>query len=316
LGTPRIGKNGPPFRSKGIFSSKKLILVINWFYQLVKPYDIVHSTFYFRLFLLRRPGSKHIVTLHDMIPEDFPMHFTDHNPHFQKASFLRDADAIVCVSKYTMGRLEHHYPELVHKARVISPGVTMPAKKNLQIKRDCTILFVGQRGGYKDFNTLLRSIPPLIELEPNLEVLAVGTDIFSTSELSLISELGIGDRVVQKELSDQELEKAYETCLFVCVTSHVEGFGLPVIEAMSHGALVIATDIPVFNEIANDAFLSFAPGDSAQLTSAIRRVLVDPSAFEVYREKGLSIASGYTWANTLNSLVTLYEEVGFASRKV
>jgi glycosyltransferase involved in cell wall biosynthesis len=84
---------------------------------------------------------------------------------------------------------------------------------------------------------------------------------------------------------------------------------------MSHGALVIATDIPVFNEIANGAFLSFPVGDYTELTNVIRRVLSNPSAFEVYREKGISVASEHTWTKTLDGLMALYVEVGLPSRK-
>lgn len=310
LDIPRDHKKWLPFQMKGPFTSSRIALVTNWLYLWLKPYNLVHSTFYFKAFLFRRRNTKHIVTLHDMIPEDYPQYFKDHNPHFQKERFLRDADVIVCVSNYTLGRLQHYYPDLVHKARVIEPGVTIPLRKTEGIEYEFKILYVGRRGKYKDFTTLLRSLPLVLEDNPNLQVVAVGNDQFSASESALISELGLVSRVTQKELSDQELKEAYETCLAVVVTSHVEGFGLPVIEAMAHGALVIATDIPVFNEIAGGAFLSFAPGDFAELTSVLQSVLADPRAFDVNREKGLLIASKYTWHRTLKSLLHLYEEVG------
>jgi glycosyltransferase involved in cell wall biosynthesis len=309
-GIARIRKKRPPLFMKGFFSSSKIALATNWLYLWLSHYEIVHSTYYFQKFLIRRRGKKHVVTLHDMIPEDFPQFFLSSNPHFQKEKFLRNADRIVCVSNYTMSRLAQHYPDLVHKAIMIYPGVTVPASKNLAQVRDSTILFVGARGGYKDFVTLLKSLPTLFESEPSLQVLVAGNEQFSSSESALILELGLVGRVTQKDLSDQDLEKAYETCLALVITSHAEGFGLPVIEAMAHGALVIATDIPVFREIADDAFLAFSPGNFTELTFWIQSVLANPAAFDSKREKGRLIASQYTWKKTLSGLLNLYKEIG------
>jgi glycosyltransferase involved in cell wall biosynthesis len=180
--------------------------------------------------------------------------------------------------------------------------------------RNFTILYVGKRGEYKDFTTLLKSLPPLIQSEPRLKVLAVSTEKFNAAESALIETLGLSGRVIQRELSDRELEVAYETCLTVVVTSHVEGFGLPVIEAMAHGALVIATDIPVFNEIAGGAFLSFTPSDSAELTSVIQSVLANPAGYDSNRQLGYSIATKYSWKKSFSELITLYREMGDSAR--
>jgi glycosyltransferase involved in cell wall biosynthesis len=309
-GIAGIRKKGLPLLMKGFFSSSKIALSTNWLYLWFSSYEIMHSTYYFQKYLIRRRGKKHVVTLHDMIPEDFPHFFLRFNPHFQKEKFLRNADRIVCVSNYTMSRLAHHYPDLVHKARVIYPGVRVPASINLAQDRDSTILFVGARTGHKDFVTLLKSLPILFESEPSLQVLVAGNEQFSSSESALILELGLVGRVTQKDLTDQDLEKAYETCLALVVTSHAEGFGLPVIEAMAHGALVIATDIPVFKEIAGDAFLAFPPGNFSKLTFWIQSVLANPKAFDSIREKGRLNASQYTWKKTLSGLLNLYKAIG------
>jgi glycosyltransferase involved in cell wall biosynthesis len=251
-----------------------------------------------------------------MIPEDFPHFFLNSNPHFQKKRFLHNADQIICVSNYTMSRLSHHYPHLIHKAIVVSPGVTAPAKVNLEEVRDFNILYVGERGLYKDFNTLLKSLPLLLKSEPRLQVLAVGVDNFNDSESALITELGLVGRVIQRELSDRELGEAYRRCFAVVITSHVEGFGLPVIEAMAHGALVVATDIPVFNEVGQGTFLSFAPGDFAGLASVIRGVLANPEAFVSNRETGLLIANEYSWKKTFIKLSNVYREISDQSNKL
>ncbi len=309
MGVPKFHKHGPPVYLKGIFNSSKIALMINWVCLWVLPYKILHSTYYFQGYLVRKPRTKHVVTLHDMIPEDFPEFFPRSNPHFRKIEFLRNADRIVCVSRYTMERLAHHHPELISKARYIPLGVTVSPGLDKKMLRNRTILYVGKRGMYKDFATLLRAFSSISVPEPDLKILAVGTDEFSSEECALIEELGLVGKVTQKELNDEELERAYRTSLLVAVTSHVEGFGLPVIEAMANGALVVATDIPVFNEIAGGSFIPFMPGDSAGLASAIHLALTCTDEVEVYRKKGSIIASEYTWHNSLIRLMNLYGEL-------
>jgi len=287
----------------------KIALVINWFYLWFSPYQIVHSTYYFRGYLWRRPGTKHVVTLHDMIPEDFPELFPNGNPHFQKEAFLRDADRIVCVSNYTMSRLNFYFPELIHKATVIYLGVRIPQNIEFPVARCPTILYVGSREGYKDFNTLLRALPSVLDSNPDIQLLAVSDKDFSESERSLIATLGLTGKVTRKELSDSELQLAYQTCCLTVVTSKVEGFGLPVIEAMVLGCPVVASDIPVFREISENSFLPFRPGDAQDLALKIKAVLADPTSYEDLREKGREIAKQYSWSNVLKSLHSLYREM-------
>jgi glycosyltransferase involved in cell wall biosynthesis len=298
----------PPFFVSGK-GMAKVSLLINWFYLWITPYRVVHSTYYFRRFLWRRPGTKHIVTLHDMIPEDFPEYFPDGNPHLQKEAFLRNADKIVCVSNYTLSRLSHHYPDLTPKAIVISLGVAAQERYESYLERDSTLLYVGARSGYKDFSTLLHALPIILEVDPRIRILAAGDQSFTNSERSIISKLGLTDRVFQKELSDEELQIAYRTCLLTVVTSHAEGFGLPVIEAMAHGTLVVATDIPVFQEISGDAYVAFRAGDAKDLAIKIAAILNEPENYNHLRNIGLQVVRQYTWSGVLAALCELYEGV-------
>ena len=298
----------PPFAisSRGM---SKIALMVNWLCLWSFKYEILHSTYYFRGFLHRKPGTKHVVTLHDMIPEDFPEFFPEGSPHFQKETFLRDADRIICVSNFTKSRLLHHFPDLANKAVVISSGVNFPNNLDLSIERNNTILYVGKRGSYKDFKTLVRALPMILEKNPETQILAVGDQPFTNSEHSLILELGLKDKILQQELTDTELQSAYQTCLLTVVTSHVEGFGLPVIEAMANGSLVVAADIPVFREISNDSFVPFAPGDPNDLALKIHGLLKNRKTWNEMREIGRRTSSHYAWPNVLEALMNLYEEL-------
>jgi glycosyltransferase involved in cell wall biosynthesis len=205
--------------------------------------------------------------------------------------------------------LNYYYPELTHKATVISSGIKIPQINNLPLKRSSTILYVGARDGYKDFATLIRALPAILDFDPSIQLLAVSDKQFSQSERSYIAELGLTDNVIQRELSDSELQVAYQTSCLTVVTSKVEGFGLPVIEAMIQGCIVVASDIPVFREISENSFVAFRPGDAQDLALKITRILSDPTCQKDLREKGREVAKQYSWSNVLNALSKLYKEM-------
>jgi alpha-1,3-rhamnosyl/mannosyltransferase len=76
--------------------------------------------------------------------------------------------------------------------------------------------------------------------------------------------------------------------------SRYEGFGLPVLEAMSYGAPVISSDAAAVKEVSGDAALIFPAGDAAALATAIERVLSDPALSQRLRQAGLARAGSMT----------------------
>jgi glycosyltransferase involved in cell wall biosynthesis len=91
--------------------------------------------------------------------------------------------------------------------------------------------------------------------------------------LNLIASTnGFGGKFYWKnDVSDQELLQEYESATYLIQASHAEGFGLPIVEALSHGIEVIARDIPVFREIAGDSIIYFQ--DMDHLTEIVFKIL-------------------------------------------
>lgn len=87
------------------------------------------------------------------------------------------------------------------------------------------------------------------------------------------------------DVGDEDLALAYRQSSALIFSSIVEGFGLPLVEALSQELPVIASDIPVFREIAGDHARFFLPHDAVALASAIRKQLAIPSteAFTSFR---------------------------------
>lgn len=91
-----------------------------------------------------------------------------------------------------------------------------------------------------------------------------------------------------EEADDAELAEIVGCADAVIVASAAEGFGLPVIESLVRGVPVIASDIPVFREVAGDAALYFAPGDGDALERTVRLLGNDPEPWRIR-------AAGFEW---------------------
>lgn len=109
---------------------------------------------------------------------------------------------------------------------------------------------------------------------------------------------------------DEELKEVYKNSVAFVFPSLSEGFGLPGIEAMEAGTLVLASDIPVFKEVYKDAAIYFNPYDFSSIEKALQNVLA-LSAEE--RQSKISYAqkfvTRYSWQKMAKKTLKVYTEV-------
>jgi glycosyltransferase involved in cell wall biosynthesis len=96
-------------------------------------------------------------------------------------------------------------------------------------------------------------------------------------------------------VSDEVLAALYAEALAVVVPSRYEGFGLPVLEAMAAGGVVVAANASTLPEVAGDAALFFPPHDGRALASCLARLAREPALRASLRTAGVIRAAGYTW---------------------
>jgi len=89
----------------------------------------------------------------------------------------------------------------------------------------------------------------------------------------------------------------------------VEGFGLPVLEAMASGTPVICSRAASLPEVAGDAALYFDPASPEDLASAMENILSSDELQKALREKGLERAKELTWHRSVQKHVEVYERV-------
>jgi glycosyltransferase involved in cell wall biosynthesis len=97
-----------------------------------------------------------------------------------------------------------------------------------------------------------------------------------------------------RDLSRAELASLYRQASLVLLTSEAEGFGLPAIEALGCGAIVLASDIPAFREVAGDAAEYLPLDDISAWIDAVHRLLTDPALAPALPQRRQQ-AQRYSW---------------------
>jgi len=108
-------------------------------------------------------------------------------------------------------------------------------------------------------------------------------------------------------VTDNELGTLYENSVAFVFPSLSEGFGLPGLEAMAAGTLVLASDISVFREVYKDSVCYFNPFDFSSIEKAMREVVgMEKERRNLAIEYGKKFASGYSWSKMAKETLDIY----------
>ena len=108
--------------------------------------------------------------------------------------------------------------------------------------------------------------------------------------------------------SDDQLSVWYRDSFAVVLPSLYEGFGLPLVEAMSYGKPLVLSDIPVFREISNDLAHFFDPNDIDSIANALQEVS-EINFDENERRERILRANSFTWEKTAQKYHDLYLKI-------
>ncbi len=165
-------------------------------------------------------------------------------------------------------------------------------------------LHVGARRPHKNVQQLVRVLARLPERDM---LILVGSpdERWPDPTLDLARELSVAHRVLQfGKVSEAELAALYQRARAFLYPSLVEGFGLPLLEAMAAGAPVVASDIEVFREVADDAAAFVSSSDTDAWVSAIRE-LEEPGRRGALIDAGHRRAAAATWDRAADRLASI-----------
>jgi glycosyltransferase involved in cell wall biosynthesis len=235
----------------------------------------------------------------------------------------RKAEHIVTLSEYSKAQIVERLGVTPTKVTAIHCGVNsqfhcVPREGALVTISEALgiqepyLLFVGSLKPHKNIFTLLRAFALLRKRRDIPQrLLIIGHDARWKSLLvEECSRLGVHDTTYFVPYVSQELlPKVYAGADLLVMPSTIEGFGLPVLEAMACGTPVVCSRAASLPEVGGDAVLYFDPASPEELAATIERILSSTELQETLRAKGLERAKQFTWEKSTRKHIGVYRQL-------
>ncbi len=247
-------------------------------------------------------GLRQLVTIHDLVWKEYgeTMRFPGRQiENLFTPRALARADVIVAVSQFTRRRLEHYFPQFAHKLKVV-PGASMlrSAPPGQRGSTGDYFLFVGTLEPRKNLPRLLRAYRRFTEIEPSCRPLKIaGGSGWGQQDIGrLVTDLGLAGRVqLLGKVDDASLADLYRRAYALLMPSLYEGFGLPVVEALSMGVPVIVSRESALSEVAGSAGILVAPDSELEICRALAAISADRRLYRQLSERTGAEAARYDW---------------------
>jgi glycosyltransferase involved in cell wall biosynthesis len=306
-----------PAGLKTVAERRRLITMVN---RILTPLllgsrrtDVVHETYYSFQSAVRR-GCPKVVTIHDMIYEKFPHMFpSNDNTSDAKRAAVARADRVICVSEHTRQDLVAIFGIKPEKTSVIHHGYTLTSNDSFPapvLNERPFLLFVGGRGGYKNFDILLAAYASSSLLRREFALVAFGGGAFTAHEISKQRELGLDLGTVQQLSGPDELLAArYRQAAALVYPSLYEGFGIPPLEAMSFDCPVVCSNTSSIPEVVGNAARLFDPYDVDDIRKAIESVIMSDLVRHDLIIHGRERIQHFSWDKCATETIEVYKEL-------
>ena len=274
--------------------------------------DLVHETYYSSLAMAPK-GCKVVLTVFDMIHERFGDYFAPHDiTSKDKAAAVKRADHVICISEHTRQDLMSILGVPPEKMSVIHLGFSLSktAPQLVQGNSRPFLLHVGGRGGYKNFEGLLKAYAATSGLQQNYDLIAFGGGPFTTHESELIRLLGIpAEKIRYMTGDDAVLGGLYRRAAVFVYPSLYEGFGIPPLEAMSFDCPVVCSNASSIPEVVGDAAILVDPALPELMGRAIEAALFDSLTRLSLIERGRERLKRFSWEVCARQTMDVYRRV-------
>lgn len=246
-----------------------------------------------------------VVTIHDVchlaLPQSLDSPFKRAYSRMLFENVARRAEAVFCVSKFTASEIDRYLSipkERVHLTRLgIDPGWGSEVAAGETMLSAPYFLFVGNVKPNKNLSTLLSAFRRVIRHIPHNLIIVGSVDGLNTLDrgvIKLAEEYPERIRFTGK-VSDQALKQYYRGAEAFIFPSLYEGFGLPVLEAMSLDCPVIASGATSLPEVAGDAAIFCDPHRAESFAEAILSIASDKSLRRDLIRRGRERVSSMTY---------------------
>ncbi len=169
------------------------------------------------------------------------------------------------------------------------------------------IMYVGRPLPHKNLGRLIQAFGLLKQKYPDLKLVLAGKkDALYEKHEAEANKQGITDITFAGFVSEGQLRWLYQNCAAYVFPSLSEGFGLPPLEAMIHGAPVTASNATCIPEVCGDAAHYFDPTNVEDIARAISDIIDDPTLRQTLITKGHAQAALYSWGRMATQTLDIY----------
>lgn len=264
--------------------------------------DVFLATNSYLSVILTRPPS--VAIIYDLLaldPATSPNRRSAVIERLTIGAALRRARGLICISEQTRRELVGRWPAVGPKATVgllaaaPDPGRLDEARARA-LPEPGFVLVVGTLEPRKNLPRLVAAYARLPDaLQAAHPLVVVGAAGWRTGE-TLTALHSLGDRCrMLGHVGDDELVELYRRCAVFCYPSLAEGFGLPVLEAMSAGAAVLTSGVSSLPEVGGDAVAYVDPLDAANISATLGRLLEDAQERSRLGALARARAASFSW---------------------
>lgn len=280
--------------------------------------DLVHFTMVQQPVLYRGPV---VTTMHDLTTARF------HNPDKNQLVFTikqqvykwvnkrvaRKSAAIITPSEFVRRDVVTFCSVSADKINVTyesADDLPTPAQTISGLTDKQFIMYIGRPTPHKNLDRLIEAFQKLQADHPDLHLVLAGKKDANYRRIEAsVQQQGISNVFFTDFISDQQLRWLYQNCAAYVFPSLSEGFGLPGLEAMRHGAPVASSKATCLPEIYGDAALYFDPFKPTDIAAKVHRLLNDDKLRQAFIVKGKHQADKYSWQRMAQQTLDVYDQI-------
>ena len=258
------------------------------------------------------------VAVHDMSFLDHPEYLTDGNRAYLKLFVprsIKNSALVITISKFTRERIISAYGATVLKKKILVLPIPYEPKqlsqhvseRIIKLKVAPYFLFVGTIEPRKNIANLIRAFELFKQNKHNdTKLIIAGGYGWKNQEVYSL----VANSIHKKDIhflgyvNDSERDYLYRNAVALCLVSHYEGFGMPILEALHYKKQLILSDIPVFREVAGDNAIYCDPTNLDSIAKALENSLRQQRKIQPY--------ASTTWQDNARSLVESLLDIGNA----
>lgn len=279
-----------------------------------REFDVIHfPTVRVPLLALPSPRPARIMTVHDLVPLVMPEHHQlSYRVYFRFAlpRILRRMHRILAVSESTrtdLIRLLGIEPSRVFVHHQAARWPAPPQSPSFE-EREPLVLFVGTLEPRKNLNRAIAAFDRFSQRNSDRphRLVCVGRKGWGAQPGRLSGSDEAASVRWSGWIDDEALRRLYLRARALLFPSLYEGFGLPVLEAMSQGCPVITSNVSSLPQVAGEAALLVDPEDPEAIASALEDLLIDPNSWSHWAARGRARADMFSWSRCADETIQAY----------